>query len=407
MHIGEFIRKQFKGDKVIWAIFFSLIALSLIEVFSSMSRLTFGSEEYMPKIISHFKFLLGGVCVVWITHNLKLSWIKNVTYYVYALAFIALIWAQVSGERINDSARWVNIAGVSFQPLEIAKMGVIMITALLLAKHQTDRGTEKKAFWFILLFAIPPTTLIFLDNLSTAVILSVTIYLMMLIGRVSGKYLSILGGSIVFIGVVGLTVILSVDDSAKEGNAFERKMLTWRNRMINSESTDVTQSPKDYQIDKYAQRGYSRIAIASSGIIGKGPGNSVQRDNIPHAYNDFIYAVIIEDLGLIGSILLLLAYIIILYRCAKIADACDDPYAVFIVIGVSLMIATQALLHMTISVGNYVTGQPLPLVSLGGTSILINSVYIGIILCVSRYAKKNKAKERKLKLESVQDEKLA
>ena len=146
-------------------------------------------------------------------------------------------------------------------------------------------------------------------------------------------------------------------------------------------------SAEDYVIDN-EQRTYANIAIASSHIIGCGPGNSVQRDFIPHAYSDFIYAVIIEELGLLGGLFVLILYMTILYRCGKIAKKCEDPYPAFLIMGIGMIITMQAMLHMYISVGDFVTGQPLPLISQGGTSVLINCVYIGMILSISRYAKK-------------------
>jgi cell division protein FtsW len=195
----------------------------------------------------------------------------------------------------------------------------------------------------------------------------------------------IFGGAIAA-GIVGITLILSAPESWGEDDGFKQKIITWKHRIVDAVKSEPV-TAENYVI-KNPQRTYSHIAIASSHILGCGPGNSVQRDFIPHAQSDFIYAIIIEELGLLGGIIVLLLYMTILFRCGMIAKKCEDPYPAFLVMGVGMIITMQALLHMYISVGNFVTGQPLPLISQGGTSVIINCVYVGMILSISRYAKK-------------------
>jgi cell division protein FtsW len=216
---------------------------------------------------------------------------------------------------------------------------------------------------------------------------------MMFIGRVYWKHLLSLIGIGALIGITFTSVIMLTPNSINSGApSWEKKLhskaLTWKNRVLDVFTTSEQVKPKDYKISGNEQRTYASIAIASSGLLGKGPGNSVQRDFIPHAYSDFIYAIIIEELGLIGGFIVIMLYLTILYRCGTIAAKCEDPYPAFLIMGIGMIITVQALLHMTISVGGLVTGQPLPLVSQGGTSILINCVYIGIILSISRYVKR-------------------
>lgn len=386
-------RRIFKGDKIIWTIFFLLCALSLIEVFSATSRQTYETHNYWQPITKHAVFLLSGVGVVWFIHNMKISWIKQFSYFTYFAGLVMLIWALIGGNTVNDSARWITIFGIQFQPMEIAKMGIVMTTAMVLAKAQSAEGTDRKAMKKILILCSLPCLLILLENLSTVVILAITVFFMMFIGRVYWKHMLKLVGVVALVSITFVSLIMLTPSTMREGSAgAERKIhskaLTWKNRILDVFSTGKQIKPKDYKISGNEQRTYASIAIASSGLLGKGPGNSVQRDFIPHAYSDFIYAIIIEELGLLGGIGVIMLYLTLLYRCGTIASRCDDPYAAFLIMGIGMIITIQALLHMTISVGWFVTGQPLPLVSQGGTSILINCIYIGTILSISRYVKK-------------------
>ena len=386
-------RILFKGDKVIWAVFFIICSISWVEVFSATSRQIGESGSYWMPIIKHTIFLLAGIFVVWFMHNMKVSWIKRLTYIIYWVGLAGLIWAQFDeGSRINDSARWIKIMGFTFQPMELAKMGLVMIVALIITEHQDEEGTDHKALGRIILYSALPILLILKENLSTALIILLTLYMMMFIGRLpKGQMLKIMGIAVA-VGAIGLTAIMLTPDSAAEDRGLGQKIVTWKNRIKDAlDSKPVT--AEDYVIDN-EQRTYANIAIASSHIFGCGPGNSKQRDFIPHAYSDFIYAVIIEELGLLGGFIVLMLYMTILYRCGKIAKKCEDPYPAYLIMGVGLIITMQAMLHMYISVGDFVTGQPLPLMSQGGTSVLINCVYIGMILSISRYAKKCAIQEK-------------
>jgi cell division protein FtsW len=378
-------RYLFKGDKTIWAVFFILCAISWVEVFSATSgQIKTGS--YWSPIIKHTTFLVAGIVVVWIIHNMKVAWIKKTTHVIYWMGVVGLLWAQFFGPRINDSARWIIIWGMTIQPMEFAKMGLVMVTALISAQHQDEEGTDRFALKRVALYAVLPVLIIFKENLSTAAIILATIYAMMFISRYpKGQMWKILGGAVAA-GIIGITLILSAPESWGEDDGFKQKIITWKHRIVDAVKSEPV-TAENYVI-KNPQRTYSHIAIASSHILGCGPGNSVQRDFIPHAQSDFIYAIIIEELGLLGGIIVLLLYMTILFRCGMIAKKCEDPYPAFLVMGVGMIITMQALLHMYISVGNFVTGQPLPLISQGGTSVIINCVYVGMILSISRYAKK-------------------
>lgn len=410
-------RILFKGDKVIWIVFITLCAISWIEVFSATSRQTYEAGSYWAPIIKHTKFLVGGIFVVWFIHNLKAEWIDKFSKVIYWAGVAGLIWAQFSGD-INGSARWITIPGIglTFQPMEIAKMGLVMMTARFLARHQDNEGTSDTAgvnfvndlyirlmaalkiernegfindnnvaFVKIITYAVFPILIILKENFSSAFLLAITIYLMMIVGRIPRKQLLWTLGAGIIIAGLGLTAIMMTPESAKDNGSFGSKVITWKHRIADALNSEPV-TAEEYDEGANEQRTYSHIAIASSHIIGCGPGNSIQRDFIPHAYSDYIFAVIIEELGLLGATLVMLLYLTLLYTCGKIAKKCDDPYSAFLAMGTGMIIVTQALLHMFISVGNFVTGQPLPLMSQGGTSFLINSVYIGFLLCISRYA---------------------
>ncbi len=383
-------RILFKGDKTIWIVFFLICAISWVEVFSATSRQINEAGSYWQPIIKHTTFLALGVVVVWIMHNMKVAWIKKLTYIIYWLGLAGLIWAQFDeGSKINDSARWIKIFGLTFQPMELAKMGLVMVTALISSQHQDEEGTDRFALKRIAIYGALPVLIIFKENLSTALIILLTLYAMMFVCRYPKKQMLIILGVALATGTIGLSAIMATPDSAADNGGFGQKIVTWKHRIVDAVSSQPV-TAEDYVIDN-EQRTYANIAIASSHIFGCGPGNSVQRDFIPHAYSDFIYAIIIEELGLAGGIFVLLLYMTILFRCGMIANKCEDPYPAFLVMGVGMIITLQALLHMYISVGDFVTGQPLPLISQGGTSVIINCVYIGIILSVSRYAKKANA----------------
>lgn len=378
-------RILFKGDRIIWAVFFFICAISWVEVFSATSRQISASGNYWLPIIKHTMFLLSGIFVVWFMQNLKLHHIKWLTNLFYWVGVIGLIWAQFdSGSRINGSARWINVFGLfTIQPMEFAKMGIIMVVARILSDHQTEDGTDGDALKEIIKYSIPPVVIILKENLSTALLIAIAIYMMMYIAKAPWKQLVSLLGIALAAGTLGIVGILSIPDSFADKGEFGSKVITWKHRIQDAgNSTPI--DPDNYTIDD-DQRAHANMAIASSHIFGCGPGKSVQRDNIPHAYSDFIYAIIIEELGLIGGVAIILLYLTFLYRCGKIANKSEDAQSSYIAMGIGLIIVLQAMLHMYISVGDFVTGQPLPLMSQGGTSVIINCIYIGMLLCISRH----------------------
>lgn len=398
----------FKGDKVIWMIFFFLCIISVVEVFSASSGLTYKSGSYFSPLIKHLGILLMGIFCMVITLNIKCKYFKILTPFMLVISFITLIWVFFAGQSTNGAQRWVSFIGIQFQPSEIAKGTLVLATAQILSALQTDHGADKNAFKFILIVCAFIVPLIGLENLSTAALLCLVILLMMVIGRVPMRQLGKLMGVtlalilVIFAGVMLLgtdrgdvetsknmteQVAQQKKDEGLLGKIFHRAD-TWKSR-IDKFTSSKEVMPAEVDLDTDAQVAHANIAIASSNVVGKGPGNSVERDFLSQAFSDFIYAIIIEELGVEGAVAVAVLYIMLLFRTGRIASRCENNFPALLAMGLSLLLVTQALFNMCVAVGLApVTGQPLPLISKGGTSTMINCIYVGVILSVSRSAKK-------------------
>jgi cell division protein FtsW len=405
------IGNVFKGDKVIWMVFFFLCMISIVEVFSASSNLTYKSQNYMGPIVFHTVTIILGAVVAVVTLNIPCRYFKLMTPFLLIITVILLLWVLATGEKTGDASRWINIFGLTFQPSEIAKGTIVLATAQILSAMQRENGADKKAFKYILCIVVPIAFLIMVENLSTAALLCTVVYLMMVIGRVPTIQLAKLAGIVIGLALVGLLLIMAVgndnnvavDKAATEQAASTtrekskiEKLLhradTWKSRIKKfSNKQEIT--PDQYDLDKDAQVAHANIAIVSSNIIGKGPGQSVERDFLSQAFSDFIFAIIIEELGIIGATGVVFLYIVLLYRTARIASRCENNFPAFLAMGLALLLVIQAAFNMLVAVGIApVTGQPLPLISKGGTSTIINCAYIGVILSVSRSAKKREVK---------------
>lgn len=387
----DLLRNFFKGDKVVWIIFLALCLVSIIEVFSASSTLTYKSGDHWGPITNHLILLTVGAFVVWITHNLPCRLFK-IGILLYPVAIILLI-IVLSMSAINGASRWIDLGVVQFQPSELAKMATIITVAFILSRMQEEKQANRKAIKYILIVTGFTCLFIVTENLSTALLLVISVYLMMIIGRIPFKQMALLTGAGVAALVIGLSTIKYVPAETWDTIGLHR-MTTWQNR-LNSHFDKSQIPPEKFDIDGDAQIAHANIAIATSHVIGKGPGNSVQRDFLSQAFSDFIYAIIIEELGLIGGGIVAFLYIWLLMRIGKIARYCDKSYYSFLIMGIGFLLATQAMFNMMVAVGILpVTGQPLPLISKGGTATLVNSAYIGIILSVSRYVEELKKKEQ-------------
>jgi cell division protein FtsW len=399
----------FKGDKVIWMIFFFLCMISIVEVFSASSNLTYKSQNYIGPIVYHTGTIIFGVVVAIVTLNIPCRFFKLMTPFMLLITAITLLWVLIGGQTINGANRVISLMGFTFQPSEIAKGTIVLATAQILSAMQRENGADRKAFKWILWITIPTCFLIGLENLSTAALLFAVVILMMFIGLVPLKQLGKLVGILVFFAFLGIAMVMIVGndttgqevakteqtDQPKKKSKLE-KMLhradTWKGRILKFGKDDVT--PQEYDLDKDAQVAHANIAIVSSNIIGKGPGQSVERDFLSQAFSDFIFAIVIEELGLLGAAFVVFLYIILLYRSARIASRCENNFPAFLVMGLALLLVVQAAFNMMVAVGLApVTGQPLPLISKGGTSTIINCAYVGAILSISRSAKMKKEPE--------------
>ena len=402
----------FKGDKGIWMVFFFLCMISIVEVFSASSGLTYKSHNYIGPIIYHAGTIAFGAVVAVITLNIPCRYFKLMTPFLLAVSgLLLLIVALGGGKSTNDASRWISILGFTIQPSEIAKGAIVLTVAQILSAMQQEKGADKNAFKWILWITIPACLLIGAENLSTAALLFAVVYLMMFIGQVPLRQLGKLAATIAILGVFAVSMVMIVGDTSnmedqqltkteqidqpKKKNVLEKVLHradTWKARILKFGQPDPT--PQEYDLDKDAQVAHANIAIVSSGIVGKGPGQSVERDFLAQAFSDFIYAIVIEELGILGAIAVAFLYIILLYRCARIASHCENNFPALLAMGLGLLLVIQATFNMMVAVGLApVTGQPLPLISKGGTSTIINCAYIGAILSVSRSAKTKKEKE--------------
>ena len=397
----------FKGDKVIWMVFFFLCMISIVEVFSASSGLTYKSQNYVGPIAYHTFTIIVGVVVALGTLNIPCRYFKLLTPFLMFISLITLLWVLLAGTKVGDAGRWINLFGFTFQPSEIAKGTIVLAVAQILAAMQRENGADKKAFKWILWITIPACILIGLENLSTAAMLFAVVFLMMFVGLVPVKQLGKLAGVIIFMAVFAVSMVMLVGteikddpesskltkteqiDQPKKKSSVEKlfhRADTWKSRILKFGKPKPT--PQEYDLDKDAQVAHANIAIVSSNIVGKGPGQSTERDFLSQAFSDFIFAIVIEELGLVGAMFVVFLYIILLYRCARIASRCENNFPAFLAMGLGLLLVIQATFNMMVAVGLApVTGQPLPLISKGGTSTIINCAYIGAILSVSRTAK--------------------
>lgn len=422
------LQNIFKGDRIIWIIFFLLCVISVLEVYSSSSILGYKSGNYWFAAFYH-TFLLGigflaMVCVL----NVPCRYFKVMTPIMVPFSIILLLLVYMIGTKENDAARWIKLFGIiPLQPSEIAKGTMVLATAHILSQLQTPSGAHPKAFKYVMLTAGVLILLVLPENFSTAALMMVVVFLMMIIGRVPLKQLGYLCSAGAIVAVVAVLLVWAVGKSKSElaqqtvvaekqmtevvegqnttvdeipaqkadknveapkrGGVLHRLDL-WKQRIddfMNKEEVP----PREYDLDKNGQVGHANIAIASSHFTGVGPGNSVQRDFLPLAFSDFIYAIIFEELGWLGAAFVALLYISLLFRTGFIARRCQNTFPAYLAMGLALLIVVQAMFNMCVAVGLApVTGQPLPLISKGGTSSIINCIYIGVILSVSRTAKK-------------------
>lgn len=362
-----------KGDKVIWAIMMLLSLLSVLVVYSAVVTLAHkfkqGNSEYY--LIKHFVIIVLGFGIAYVFHKIKYTVFAKVAQIGFILSVPLLLYTLLRGVSAGEASRWIEIPGIglTFQSSDVAKIMLLLYVARVLTVKQ-DALQEFKGVIKLLLIPVGLICALILPaNFSTAALLFVNCLCLMFIGRIRMKFMLYIVGACIGFGILLTVVVLNFPDAIPRGR-------TWKARIENFISGDTK---TNYQSDQ------AKIALANGGVIGKGPGNSTQRAFLPQASSDFIYAIIIEEYGLLTGVVMLFLYMVLLFRGIRILRDTDKTFGGFIAIGLSFSLVFQALINMAVAVNLFpVTGQPLPLVSMGGTSIWFTMAAMGIILSVSR-----------------------
>ena len=391
----EWINK-IPGDHVIRAIVVILLLSSILLVYSSSSSLAFKEHTTnFAYLLKQGQFVALGLAALIICYLIPLGWYRLLAYPVFIISILLLILLPFMGEYINGARRWLNICGIRFQPTEIAKIAVILYLARVLEINKLDTFKE-----FLIKIVVPVGIvfiLIMIGSVSTALFIALLSFMILFIAGVKWNYLFKTMG----IGAAGLTVLVLLHLSFGLFPRMDTATSRLKKFFVKTEiSQQLSAEEKQKIADKTYQEDMAKIAISSVGILGKGPGKSTQRYVLPHPYSDYIYTIIIEEYGLIGGVFILMLYLWFLFRCIILVKSCTKIFTAITVGGLGLLITIQAILHILVNVGYLpVTGHTLPLLSLGGTSLVILSCAFGIILSVSRTidisASKRKEAQRK------------
>ena len=381
-----------QGDMAVWMILILLCAISLIEVYSASSRDSYASGRYWGPVLDHSFMVFFGLFIAWITHIMPCKLFKLICTFLVLVSIGMLVYALFAGQRINGAGRWISFFGRSIQPSEFAKLSTIGFVSFLLTMRNKETGeAHMGGVKFALGLTAVMCLLIASENFSTAGMLFVVVMALLWIGKTPTKVILWIVLPLIAIGSIGFVTAktMPIETAREIGQNVSalHRLPTWVGRLQKGGS--LPEDPKEYNVNDNQQVAHAQIAIATSNVVGKGPGNSVERDYLPMAFSDYIYAIIIEEGGIEMAALVLFLYLFLLYRAWRIAGRCATRFPAYLVMGLSLMLVMQALINMGVAVGLLpVTGQPLPLVSKGGTSTIITCAYIGMILSVSRSARK-------------------
>lgn len=381
-----------QGDLVIWMVFILLLMISVVEVYSASSTMSYGGKSsYWEPVMQHGSFWLIGLVTAWFVSRVPCNYFKLGGTLGLLFALMLQLAALFSG-KLNGAGRWIHLWGLTFQPSELTKMALVTYLAFIFSSLRNGKEVSSTGNKFAAFGAIASLALIVTENLSTAGLIFLIVLGMAFFAQVRAKLLAIIFVIMVSVGAGGWILVHSIpEETLSEWRASENpithRVPTWVARI--TDKHEIPDNPKDYDITDNIQVTHARIAVATSHGIGKGPGKSRQRDYLPQAYSDFIYAIIIEETGILGGLVAIFLYLLFMWRCRTIAERCKSLFPSYLVMGLSLMIVLQAMVNMAVAVGAMpVTGQPLPLISRGGSSILINCICVGMILSVSRTAKK-------------------
>ncbi|MCC6286517.1 MAG: FtsW/RodA/SpoVE family cell cycle protein [Chitinophagaceae bacterium] len=379
-----------KGDKVIWAAVILLTLVSMLVVYSSTGtlayRLSKSAESYLFK---QFAFTAVGLLIIYFAHRINYTIYSRVALILYVISIPLLIYTLFFGAEINEGTRWIKlpIINLTFQTSDLAKLALFMYLSRQLSRSQNEIKDFKKGFLPLIVPVAITCGLIAPANLSTALLIGATSLMLMFIGRVSVKHLALVIG----VALIPLIILVSIATSyynKEEGQSKELpavlqvgRIPTWIKRIQDFAYADKHESA--YQVQQM------KIAIAKGGWFGLGPGNSEQRNFVPHPYSDSIYSIIIEEYGLIGGVVIVFIYLLFLFRSIRIFKKCPFAFGAFLALALSFTLVIQALVNMAVNVNLFpVTGVPLPLVSMGGSSFLFTCLAIGILLSVARNAEK-------------------
>lgn len=399
----ERLLQKTKGDKVIWALVVLLTLFSLLAVYSATGSLAYkfykgNTEVYLFKQVG---FILGGLLVIYIAHLVNYTFYSKAARIVYLFSVPLLIYTLFFGVTMNEGSRWIRLPliNMTLQTSDLAKLALFMYLARLLSKRQEIIKEFKKGYLMVIWPVAVTCLLIAPANLSTALLLGASCMLLLFIGRANTKHL------LLTIGLAMIPICILIASAVykhhqeepeeftpivkKEEPALTRRVDTWISRVETFIYGSTDADTDEYQVNQ------AKIAVSKGGLLGVGPGNSTTRDFLPQAYNDFIYAIIIEEYGLLGGGFIVFVYLVFLYRCIRIFKRCPFAFGAFLALGLSFTLVIQALANMAVTVNLFpVTGVTLPLVSMGGSSFIFTCLAIGIILSVARNVEQLEGKNK-------------
>ncbi|MEO6949292.1 MAG: FtsW/RodA/SpoVE family cell cycle protein [Ginsengibacter sp.] len=396
---GNFLHRT-KGDKVIWAIVILLTMISILVVYSSVGSLAYRSNKSTESYLFRQIFYIGlGVIIIYFAHRVNYTFYSKIASILFLISIPLLLYTLKFGSDINDANRWIKlpVINLTFQTSDLAKLALFMYLSRLLSRRQGVIKDFKKGFLPLIIPVAIICILIAPANLSTAVLIGGIALMLMFIGRVKTRHIMMVVGA----ALIPILILISISVSYYDKEAHQAKDLpavfsvarlpTWVSRVQSFMYSDKEDA--SYQMQQ------SKIAIATGGFFGKGPGKSTQRNFLPHPYSDFIYAIIIEEYGLLGGVVILLIYLLFLYRSIRIFKRCPYAFGAFLAIALSFTLVIQALVNMAVTVNIFpTTGVTLPLISMGGSSLLFTCFAIGIILSVARNVEQMEGKSAALAL---------
>ncbi|MFM7217156.1 MAG: FtsW/RodA/SpoVE family cell cycle protein [Bacteroidota bacterium] len=375
---STWLDKYFKGDRTIWLIVFILSIFSLLAVYSSTGTLAYkyqsGNTEYY--LYKHVIIVALGIVLMYVAHRIRYTVYSKVSFLALIITLPLLALTLALGTNLNEASRWLTLPGtnITFQTSDFAKLALVMYVARMLSKKQEEEMTFRSVFLPIMVPIMMVCGLILPANFSTASVLFISCLFLMLIGRVPLKHIFSMFG----LGVAGFAIYIALAFATGHTG----RIKTWMARIERFSSPEQEDT---YQTDQ------AKIAIATGGLVGKFPGNSSQRNFLPHPYSDFIFAIIVEEYGLLGGALLVFLYLLLFYRVIRFIHHSPMAFGTLLSVGCTFILIFQAMINMAVAVGLFpVTGQPLPLVSMGGSSIWFTSIGVGIVLSVSRQVEKEK-----------------